>query len=295
MSVLITGANGVVGNEIAKKLSKKFKIIGIYRKKNLRVKKLKNIKWIKFDLKKRFDRNFKSNLKLIIHCAIDQSHLFNSNKKKYVKTNKSIFNNILEYAEKKKVKLFINFSSIDVYGNVNKNYIKENDKFIKQNTYGYTKSLLEKILIKKKLNYVNLRLPGILCDPNNLSKDRPLINSIFYKFKFNRPVSVYGLEKKFNNVISVDEIIKFILFSLKKKKVQGTYNFSSRNPMLFKKILENIRKKTKSRSKIKSIKKNKYKSFCISTQKIEKNLNYKIITTNQEINNYIKKFNNQVK
>jgi len=65
--------------------------------------------------------------------------------------------------------------------------------------------------------------------------------------------------------------------------------------MLFKKILENIRKKTKSRSKINSIKKNKYKSFCISTQKIEKNLNYKIITTNQEINNYIKKFNNQVK
>ena len=87
MSVLITGANGVVGNEIAKKLSKKFKIIGIYRKKNLRVKKLKNIKWIKFDLKKRFDRNFKSNLKLIIHCAIDQSHLFNSNKKK-IRENK---------------------------------------------------------------------------------------------------------------------------------------------------------------------------------------------------------------
>jgi len=53
MSILITGANGVVGKDLVQILSKKYKIFGFYRTKNSEVKKIKNVKWVKHNLKKK--------------------------------------------------------------------------------------------------------------------------------------------------------------------------------------------------------------------------------------------------
>ena len=57
MIILITGANGLIGSDLVKKLSNKHKIFGIYRTKNDEVKKIKNVIWIKYDLKKNFKKN----------------------------------------------------------------------------------------------------------------------------------------------------------------------------------------------------------------------------------------------
>ena len=72
MSILITGANGLIGSDLVKKLSNKHKIFGIYRTKNDEVKKIKNVIWIKYDLKKNFKKKLKPSPKFIIHCAVDQ-------------------------------------------------------------------------------------------------------------------------------------------------------------------------------------------------------------------------------
>ena len=52
MSILITCANGAVGKELVQMLANKYKIFGVYRTKNLEVKKIKNVKWIKHNLNK---------------------------------------------------------------------------------------------------------------------------------------------------------------------------------------------------------------------------------------------------
>ena len=57
MSILITGANGIVGKDLVLMLSKRHKIFGIYRTKNSQIKKIKNVKWIKHNLKKKIKKN----------------------------------------------------------------------------------------------------------------------------------------------------------------------------------------------------------------------------------------------
>ena len=53
MTILVTGANGNIGIDIIKKLSLKEKIIAIYRTKNDKIKKIKNVTWIKHNLEKK--------------------------------------------------------------------------------------------------------------------------------------------------------------------------------------------------------------------------------------------------
>ena len=44
MSIMITGANGTVGADLARKLSRNYKIFGVYRNKNEEIKR-KRVKW----------------------------------------------------------------------------------------------------------------------------------------------------------------------------------------------------------------------------------------------------------
>ena len=99
MSILITGANGLIGSDLVKKLSNKHKIFGIYRTKNDEVKKIKNVIWIKHDLKNNFKKKLKPSPKFIIHCAVDQE----SSKKKsisdYIVSNVTILKNMVKPRE----------------------------------------------------------------------------------------------------------------------------------------------------------------------------------------------------
>ena len=78
MHILISGANGLIGSDLAKNLSRKYKIFAIYRSKKKDIIKIKNIKWIKHDLKNKFVRKLKPIPKFIIHCAV--THEFSKRK-----------------------------------------------------------------------------------------------------------------------------------------------------------------------------------------------------------------------
>ena len=72
MSFLITGANGLIGSDLVKILSKKSKVIAIYRKKRIKEINSKNITWVKRDLIKKLKLKYRP--KYIINCVIDQSY-----------------------------------------------------------------------------------------------------------------------------------------------------------------------------------------------------------------------------
>tara|TARA_B100000029_G_scaffold502564_1_gene578035 strand:+ start:281 stop:1159 length:879 start_codon:yes stop_codon:yes gene_type:complete len=291
MSILITGANGLIGRDLVNKLSNKYKIFGIYRTKNDEVKKIKNVMWIRHDLKKNFKKKLRPNPKFIIHCAVDQ---VTSKKKRihnYIDSNISILKNITNYAKDNKVKLIINLSSIDVYGDIQKKLLDENYLPQNQNTYGVIKLLTEQTLYAQKINFINIRLPGVLCEPFQKNFNRPWLNNVFNKMKKNQNIAVHNIKSKFNNVIDTDEIVKFVKFLIKKNiTIRDTFNFVSLKPIILKNIFNIAKKKIDSTSKITEIKDHKKNSFCISTKKLEQKLKYKTQSTKNIIEKYLENF-----
>ena len=69
--------------------------------------------------------NIKEPLDCIIHCAIDQNYL-NKNDNEYSRINLGIIKNITNFAKKNNSKLIINFSSIEVYGEIKVRFYRKN-------------------------------------------------------------------------------------------------------------------------------------------------------------------------
>ena len=291
MSILITGANGLIGRDLVNKLSNKYKIFGIYRTKNDEVKKIKNVMWIRHDLKKNFKKKLRPNPKFIIHCAVDQVTSKKKGIHNYIDSNISILKNIANYAKDNKVKLIINLSSIDVYGDIQKKLLDENYLPQNQNTYGMIKLLSEQTLYAQKINFINIRLPGVLCEPFQKNFNRPWLNNVFNKMKKNQNIAVHNIKSKFNNVIDTDEIVKFVKFLIKKNiTIRDTFNFVSLKPIILKNIFNIAKKKIDSKSKITEIKDYKKNSFYISTKKLEQELKYKTQSTKNIIEKYLENF-----
>ena len=99
----------------------------------------------------------------------------------------------------------------------------------------------------------------------------------------NEDVIAYNLNKKFNNILDVKEIVKFINFALRKKNIKSEiYNFSASNPIKFIHLINLVKKIFKSKSKIINVTSNKT-SFIISNKKMLNNFNFKTSTTKKII------------
>ena len=283
MTILISGASGRIGSDLVRNLSKNFKIIAIYNSKK-KIIKLKNVMWIKHNFEKKLLIKFKNVPKYIIHCAVNQKYLQNNNKR-YFQKNNLIMENIIDFANKNKIQLILNLSSVDVYGFINKHFVNENYSPKKPNIYGKMKLKLEKKLYKENINFVNLRLPGVLCKKEQ-NFERPWLNKIIYKIKKNENINIFNQNKRFNNIIDTNEIARLFRHIIKKKLiVRDTYNFASSNPLQLNKILKLIRNKLDSKSKFFEEKNNAKNSFYISVKKIEKKLNFKTLTVQKLLTN----------
>ena len=256
-------------------LEKDYKIIGLYRGKlKLKIKN-KNIKFIKHDLKNEIKYN--GNIDFIINAAATHEQSKNVFLKDYYAGNILSIKNLISFAKKKKIKVFINLSTITVLGNTSLNILNEKSKIENQSILGITKFVGEKLLEFSNIKYINLRLPGVLLNKKN--KDRPWLNSIFYRLNKNKNLNIYSGNKKFNNVIDSYEIYKFLNFifnkiNFKKFNHSGTFYFSAKNKIILKKLINYLIYKTKSQSKIFYKTNRRLKNFTISTEKLKKIFNY---------------------
>ena len=290
MSILITGANGAIGYDLVSILSKKYSIFGVYRTKTLKLKKIKNVKWVKLNLKKKINIKIKPPPKYIIHCAVDQQPSRKKNIREYIFSNLKILKNIIELAKKNKVKLIINLSSIESYGDIKTKKLNEDYLSNNHNVYGMMKLLSEEILSSQKINFINLRLPGVLCEPISNKLTRPWLSSLFFRIKNNQKVTVYNLKSYFNSVISTQDIANLVNFLIKKKMmIRDTFNFATLKPMILKNLINLVTKKLNYKDKVIERNNKNNKSFYISTKKLEKKLKYKTQTTQQTIELYLEK------
>ena len=94
MNIMVTGASGQVGRDIVQNFSKSNKIYAIYRtKKDFSNLKNKNIKWIKYDLRRKI--KLKIRPKIIINCASTHE----PSKKKDLAFNIIFMENIIDFAK----------------------------------------------------------------------------------------------------------------------------------------------------------------------------------------------------
>ena len=287
--MLITGANGVVGSDLVKFFSKNNKVYALYRSSNKINKKLKNknIVWIKHDLSKKIFIKIKP--KIIIHCAVIHSL---SKKKKisdFINTNILGLLNLIDFAKKNKIKKIIHLSSVNIYGEIKSKILKETNFFNKPDLLGSTKILMEKLISLQDINYLNIRLPGVVGYQINDTR-RPWLCKIVNQLKLNKKVEIFNSNKKFNNIIDTYEIYKFInLIKEKKYFKNGNINFSSTKPLVLKDIIFFLQKKLNSKSKL-FFKKQKKTHFIISSNKVLENYNFKISSTKKVISRYINSF-----
>lgn len=283
MTILITGADGVIGKELSGLLIKsKFDTILHTRRKSK--KNLKNYFFCS-DLSKKI--NLKKKPITIIHCAGTNKDSFRLNKKSKFKKNLRITKNLIHFSNQYDVKNFIFLSSIDVYGKKKKVDISENFTGESINFYGKAKLASEKALCNKsnKFTAICLRLPGILT--KSQTNQKPHLRQIIDKMKKKKIIEIYNPDSLFNNVMDVQEIFKIIKILIKRKiNKSNIYNLSASQPLKFLKIIKIIKNKTKYKKKI-IIKDTKEKSFTISNIKLKKTYGINISTTEKIIKRFL--------
>lgn len=191
MKILIFGYTGLLGSEATKSINKKNELY-LFNSKNINLLKKRELQKI--------SKLFKNSI--IIYSA-GYKRTKGDNFKNY-KKNIDCFLNILQMTELNAPKKIIFFSSIEVYGTIEKK-TKIDDKTPINPFYSYahSKVLQEEALIffskKYNFNYIILRFPGIY-------SDKLFTNSIVNKI-----------------AASVDKNKKFVLVSSGKEKRDYLY------------------------------------------------------------------------
>jgi len=281
MNILIAGSNGQLGSDLVKFFSKKHKIIAVSRK-NKKTTKNKNI--IKTNYKNLSLLKLKP--QIIINCVA--THYFSKKKTylNYYSSNVQQLKNLIKLYDVFESKFFINFSSVSLYKSILKGSLNEKSKIINNDHYCNTKYLGEKILKKSTINYVNIRLPGIICEKKNSL--RPWTNRIFFDLKRNKNIEVFNYNNKYNRVIDSKEIFRILLKILNKKNIKSTFNLSASGSIKIIDLIKLIKRKVKSKSDI--IVKDTYNknSSLIDNSKIQKFLKINISSVKKIIaRNYI--------
>jgi UDP-glucose 4-epimerase len=267
--ILITGANGYIGNCLFHILKNKFDVIGIDKEKSNNKKVLQcNI----LDKRKLNLIIKRENPEIIVHLAAQSLVDETINKEKYYTNNNKATEALLEIMKKNDVKKII-FSSTAAIYQQSSNPLKENSNLKALSTYAKTKLLCEKKIQKEKnLKSIILRFFNVcsaLDKPITGEFHNPethLIPTIVYKAMFNKKIYIYGND--FNtpdgtcirDYIHIKDICSAIEKSIKyfsnnnKSKI---FNIGNRRGLSNKQIVNYIQKKIRNEMNLKYVNKRK--------------------------------------
>tara|TARA_Y100000741_G_scaffold207192_1_gene157685 strand:- start:396 stop:1376 length:981 start_codon:yes stop_codon:yes gene_type:complete len=263
--ILITGANGYLGNCLYNFLKKNYNVQGIDIKNNI------NNKIFKCNIlnSKKFD-NFLKEIKpeIIIHLAAQSLVDETINKQKYFKNNVLATKVLLKLMRKNKIKNIIFSSTASVYKKSNKP-LTENSLLKPLSYYAKTKLNAEN-LIKKNKNIKNIILRFFnVCSALNKpiigelhNPETHLIPTVTYKSLKKKKIYIYGKNFKtidgtcvrdYIHIIDVcHAITKSIQFLLRNKKSLVLNIGNSRGYSNYE-VIKHVEKILKRKSKIKFV------------------------------------------
>ena len=278
MKILITGASGFIGSHLVRRLYKDHQVYALSRKKPSKlIKDLKNIVFINQDLTKNSIYDFECDY--IIHAA----SITNIGK---FSDNVIMMKNLLEWARQKKIKFFLNLSSISVYDNCRDELIDEYSKTFKPSLYGQSKldseKILEKFAISNDIKAVSIRLSGVV---GTDAKDI-FITKLVQRVIDKKDINIYSKIALFNNITHISSITEYAFqLPVFAKKNYDFFNVGASNPIRLETICKLIISAFKLKSNIIE-KKIGRKPFIIDISKAKKN-KFMINSTRQNIYKYI--------
>ncbi len=252
MNILITGGNGFLGSNLAKKFLEKGKKVTILDLKKNKFS-LRNSKahYIRCDLTKMKSLNqikLKNNIDVILHCAGQPSAALSfKDPEKDLNLNILATLNILRWAEKMKIKKFVFASTFNVYEENNLiPKLKESSLCKPKSLYAVSKLAAENyikcICERNNISWNILRMFNIYGpgqDPTNTSLG--MIN-IFLTMALNSNlIEVKGSLNRFRDFIYIDDVasawFKIVLSNKTKNKI---YNIGTGKKTSIKELLNLI-------------------------------------------------------
>lgn len=196
---------------------------------------------------------------------------------------------LLDECCKAKVKKFVFPSSGGaIYGNQDKNYLRENDLINPISPYAISKLTIEKYLeyyrIHKGLDYLIIRLSNPYGPKQNIIGNQGLIPIFLNLVKEGKPITIFGDGNNIRDYIYVDDAIKNIIKIAFKQTRHRIYNIGSGKGATINQVVKLIKKVTGKRVKINklSARDSDIRRVALSTKRIRKEINYALDTTLEE-------------
>lgn len=228
MTIAITGINGFIGQNLAKKLQQKnHKIVGVGKDDKC---KIPNVSYFKGDiLDKKFLESAMQDADIIVHLAAITSHEEIVNKREETeKINLLGTKNVLDVFSKSKATKFLYPSTGKVYGKVVYLPIDEKHPTNPQNILGKSKLEVEKLIksYNKNKQYIILRIFQAYGSGQNKNF---LIPTILRQLSNKKNEIVLGDIKAKRDYVYIDDLINAFVLAIEQETSQGTsiYNIST--------------------------------------------------------------------
>ncbi len=287
-TILLTGATGLVGEEILNELVKHdFTINAIYRNHKVDVG---SINWVKFDV---LVDSFKylvdsiNDIDVIIHCAASLKIGENEVEiKELQEVNIDFTKKLIDLAIDKKVKKFIFLSTLSFIEKPLPTLITEKSKLNPLSFYSKSKLKGEELIMnsskKHGFTYSILRISSPIV--NEINK---MHNTVVRKWieiaENNGVINVFGKGNRKQDFIGTSDIANAVLECLNKIEDNGIYNIASGNPISMKELARLICSKYKSTLIFTGEDINEMDNWNISIEKAKSRLNFKPKYTSKEV------------
>jgi len=241
MKLLITGATGVIGQKIIKRVTENSFEINFLTTRRSKLKSIKNVNGFFWNPNKNIiDLNCFNGVDSIIHLSgknISKRWTKKHKKRIYesrVLSTKLLFNSIRELKLTHKINSFICASAIGIYKSDDDKIHYEKNKihpssFLERLVYDWEKSSFS--FKKYGVKVVNLRI-GLVFSSGGFLK----IIKTFGNFGL---ISSFGSGNQFQSWIHIDDLVEIFLLSIK-DKWDGIYNAVSPQPINQNKMMELI-------------------------------------------------------
>jgi len=240
MKFLVTGGAGFIGSEFVKEAVKKGFEVCVVDKLTYAgdLKRISNvIEKITFYKEDILNKNKLIEIfeiekpQIIVHFAAE-SHVDRSilNPYEFIETNIKGTLNLLDIALKKKIDLFINVSTDEVYGetkNKSKKF-KETDALVPNSPYSVSKASADML---GRVFFRTYGLPVITIRPSNnygpWQYPEKLIPVVIWKAINEEPIPIYGNGKNIREWLYVSDCVEAIFSIIEKGKIGEIYNVGS--------------------------------------------------------------------
>ena len=177
-------------------------------------------------------------------------------------------------------------STVAIYNQNNKSKkVNENSKLLSKLKYPTLKLKSENLFLKnKKIKVYNIRVPGLLLT----GKENNFISNLVEKIKNLKKFNIYNSSQLFNNLLLINSLNLFIENLIRKNFNSGNILLGSSNPLRLNKIVDIISNYFNVNSFV-SWKSSKNKGFYLDIALAIKKYNFKPLSTQKSILNYLNK------